>query len=222
MTDPKPFDMPSASAGFDVRGGWLVKRLADDFSLTLTQAAGLVGNLGYESEGFAALQEIAPISGRGGRGWPMWTGSRRVAFEAWCKTQKLDPSSDQANYGYLCHDLQGDYKHTIQALKSETSLANAVFSVGQTYERPSGTTATFLPGESDRITWARRALAGAQMTIVEKPVATPTPSKPIAAGATAREVQQRLVDLGWHISVDGVDGPQTWGAVMAALEGLKA
>src|SRR5437879_2467078 len=107
------FDMPS-SGTFEVRGGWLVKVLAERFALTLTQAAGIVGNLGYESVGLAILQEIKPaVSGsRGGYGWAQWTGPRRGTFEAWCALNKVAPSSDLANYGYLCQELRTTQSHS--------------------------------------------------------------------------------------------------------------
>jgi hypothetical protein len=51
-----PFDMPDLSAGFPKRGAWVVRRLGTAFALNDIQAAGIVGNLGYESD---RLYEIA-------------------------------------------------------------------------------------------------------------------------------------------------------------------
>ena len=162
MSDKRPFDMPDASHSFEERGGWLVNRLAADFNLQPFQAAGIVGNLGFESGGFKELQEIGVGSfERGGYGWAQWTGPRRREFEGWCQSQGLAPSSDEANYGYLGVELRGAYHRTITAVSQTSNDADAVFSVGQTYERPGGTTATFLPGFDGRLRYARRALAGA-------------------------------------------------------------
>src|SRR4029079_2065686 len=97
MTD---FDMPKTGT-WEQRGGWVVRRLMADLGLTDYQAAGLVGNLGFESVGFRTLQEMAPaVSGsKGGYGWAQWTGVRRRAFEAWCVAHHLPMASDEANYG---------------------------------------------------------------------------------------------------------------------------
>ncbi len=156
-----PFDMPAAPASFEARGGWLVKRLSADLGLTLTQAAGIVGNLGFESGGFKSLQEIDPQGGLGGYGWAQWTGPRRRSFERWCAQNGLKPSSDEANYGYLLVELRGAYRRTVDAVKQTATLDDAVFSVGETYERPGGTTATHLPGFSARVHYAERAFRGA-------------------------------------------------------------
>jgi len=152
------------------RGGEYVRRLARDLNLTLEQAAGLVGNLGFESAGFKAMQEIAPLAGgRGGFGVAQWTGPRRLAFERWASENGLFPASDEANYGYLLHELQGDYKSTVAALRKTHTVQDAVFSVGQTYERPGGTTDTHLPGYDGRLNYARQALAGAKVPVTPEP-----------------------------------------------------
>lgn len=157
MTD---FDMPPVSAGFPARGRWLIDHLSADLEISENQAAGIVGNLAFESGGLMTLQEIAPVAGRGGRGWAMWTSSRRVAFESWADNRKIDPDSNEANYGYLLVELRGAYKGTIDALRRKESVTNSVWSVGQTYERPGGTTPEHLPGFQSRLTYAMRALAG--------------------------------------------------------------
>jgi hypothetical protein len=155
------FDMPGATASFEARGGWLVKRLAADLGLSLVQAAGIVGNLGSETGGLKILQEINPQGGRGGYGWAQWTGPRRRAFERWCAQNGLKPWSDEANYGYLLVELRGTYRYTVDAVKQTATLDDAVFSVGENYERPGGTTPHHLPGFSDRAHYAKRALVGA-------------------------------------------------------------
>jgi hypothetical protein len=207
MSDPV-FDMPDATHTFEERGAWLVKRLASDFELEPFQAAGIVGNLGFESGGFKQLQEIGPQGGRGGYGWAQWTGPRRVMFEGWAKGMGLAPSSDAANYGYLVFELRGEYKHTIEALRTTRTDADAVFSVGQTYERPGGTTATFLPGFDQRVRYARRALAGAGGPL-------PVPGTDTAAPVTAavRALQTALRPYGYAGAIDGDPGGQTSAAI---------
>lgn len=159
MTD---FDMPDASHTFTERGGWVLRQLSADFNLTYEQAAGIVGNLGFESGRFKELHEIGQAEGRGGYGWGQWTASRRVAFLTWCQAHKLDYRSDAANYGYLCEELDGGYNSTLDALDACKTVEDAVFSVGQTYERPGGTTPDFLPGYDGRLQCARLALTGAK------------------------------------------------------------
>lgn len=158
------FDMPSGvGVTFEKRGGWVVNALAKKYGLTLNQAAGPVGNLGYESAGFKALQEVAPMvaGSRGGYGWAMWTGPRRRAFEAWCRARSLKMSSDEANYGFLCHEMDGTHAYCLGPLRRESALERCVFVWGRDYEAPAGTTHDHLPAFDDRLKYARRALAGA-------------------------------------------------------------
>ena len=64
------------------RAPMIMADLKRELGLTHEQAAGLVGNLGYESAGFKALQEGRPISGAGGFGYAQWTGPRRTQVHA--------------------------------------------------------------------------------------------------------------------------------------------
>lgn len=187
MTD---FDMPPAGAGFEARGGWVATHLAAELGLTIEQAAGIVGNPGYESGGFKELQELSPLveGSRGGYGWSQWTGPRRRAFESWCAGQRLDPASDRANYGYILVELKGDYAYCVNAVRREPTIERCVFVFGRLYEAPAGTTATHLPGYEERLGYARRALAGAKglkpaaATASAPPAAAvPAPSKPTPA-----------------------------------------
>src|SRR3954470_25043566 len=109
---PDTFDMP-LTGSWEQRGGWVVNALARDFNLADFRTAGAVGNLGWESREFTAFHEVGVPEGQGGYGWAQWTGSRRVAFFAWCRSQAFAPESNEANYGYLVYDLQHDYKHTV-------------------------------------------------------------------------------------------------------------
>lgn len=198
---------------WEQRGGEYVRRLSRDLSLTLEQAAGIVGNLGFESAGFQTLQEIAPLAGgRGGWGVAQWTGPRRVAFERWAMSKHLPLASDAANYGFLLHELQGDYRHTVAALRKTHTLDDAAFSVGQTYERPGGTTPTHLPGFDGRLNYARRALKGARAIQNGDAPAAPIPD---AANPDwhIREAQRLL-----GVAVDGSFGPVS----QAALKNWRA
>ena len=94
-----------ATAG-DV-GSRMMVDLQRDFGLSTAQAAGFVGNLAHESGDFKTMQEINPTveGSRGGFGYAQWTGPRRRAFEAWASENGLDPTSYEANYGFLKHEL---------------------------------------------------------------------------------------------------------------------
>lgn len=164
MTEAAPFSMPSAGSTFEARGGWVAHQLAIELNLTLPQAAGIVGNLGFESGGFRKLQEIKPLAGRGGYGWAQWTGPRRRAFEAFCADHELEPSSDEANFSFLIEELTGSYAKCVEHLRNIPTLEGAVFHFGVDFERPAGTTATHLPGYDSRLSYAKRALTGAGTT----------------------------------------------------------
>lgn len=124
------FTMPPPDAGFDKRGGWLIRNLMEELGLTQIQAAAIVGTLGAES-GLEAIQEHHPISGRGGFGWAQWTGPRRDAFEAFARTL------DEANYRFLIKELRGSQGHALDQLKKTTSLEAATFTFIAQFERPS-------------------------------------------------------------------------------------
>ena len=211
-----PFDMPPSEAGYPARGGWLIRALTADLALAEPyRAGGIVGNIGYESNRFKSLQELGNVPGRGGYGWAQWTGPRRVAFETYCAAHSLVPSSDEANYGYLVAELTGaiagfDYRHSISALLNTTTLEDAVFSFGQTFERPGGTTETFLPGNVDRLARGQEAMAGyealmaagsAPATSAVAPATTPSLGTTDVLAAAIRLLQTTATIAGYY------DGP---------------
>lgn len=197
-------NMPQGS--WEERGGWVVNQLAADFKITLVAAAGIVGNLGFESVGFTVMQEKGQISPRGGWGWAQWTGPRRRAFESWANSQQLDRASDEANYGFLKLELSTPpYNSVIQKLKAATTVEQAVWIVGQTYERPGGTTESFLPGNSGRLKYALGAYNGARASVA--PVTATATSTAVAD--CVRSLQKALVAEGFNLSIDGIPGPKT-------------
>jgi hypothetical protein len=132
------FDMP-AEGTWEERGGWVAAALVRDAELTSDQACGLVGNLGYESNQFRTLQEMEPMvpGSAGGYGWAQWTGPRRRAFEKWAAEANLPPSSDAANYGFLLHELLGEYKGFTKQLRRCVSVEEACHLTHRSYENPS-------------------------------------------------------------------------------------
>ncbi|WP_319568271.1 phage tail tip lysozyme [Cohaesibacter marisflavi] len=127
-----------ASKNTDLTAERLMTNLQKDLGLTKEQAAGLVGNLAHESAGFKTLQEISPTvrGSRGGYGYAQWTGPRRRQFEAWTKEKGLDPTSYEANYGFLKHELQTNYNGVLRDLKVDDTLKEATRTILHDYESP--------------------------------------------------------------------------------------
>lgn len=221
------FDMPPASAGFSARGRWLIDRLMGDLGITEAQAAGIVGNLGFESGSLTMLHEIGQDDGKGGYGWAQWTAGRRVSFMTWCQDHGMAWQSDEANYGYLLAELRGDiprydFRYVVTLMKRCGTVDDAVFSFGTTYERPGGTTPDHLPGYADRLARAKEALAGPRVG-----TSAPTPSYPSDVVAAALAVsrlddpERKLVQMGlkgyglYAGAIDGLIGPRTKAALAA-------
>jgi hypothetical protein len=99
----------NAEATFRAKAPGIMAKLLSDFPIGVDDAAAILGNLGHECAGFTAMQEYKPVvaGSKGGWGWPQWTGTRRRAFEAYCKRTGKDPASDEANYAYLFIELKG-------------------------------------------------------------------------------------------------------------------
>lgn len=144
---------PIAGGSFDQKSPSVMRRLIQDFGLSQVQAAAVLGNLGHESGGFRHMQELNPRGGRGGWGWAQWTGPRRRAFEAWTKERGLDPSSDEANYGFLSHELRTTERRALARLRGATNLRDATVGFENDFER-SGVKAY-----GSRLAFARRALS---------------------------------------------------------------
>ena len=128
-------------------------RLEHDLGIADFQAAGVFGNAGHESGGLRSLQEVGHKKGRGGFGWFQWTGPRRVAFESWCKSRGLSVVSDEANYGFLVHELTTTYKNVVAALKRTRTLNEAVQVFEKLYE------AAGVVSMASRESWGRLALS---------------------------------------------------------------
>lgn len=117
----------------------LVDDLRRDFGFTLEGAIGFVGNLAQESGGFNTLQEKDPLipGSKGGYGYAQWTGPRRKAFEAYVKANSLDPTSYEANYGFLSKELNTkEYASLINRLQDTNSIEYATLSVSDIYLNP--------------------------------------------------------------------------------------
>lgn len=118
-----------AGAAISGPGLQVAKRLVGDLQkelgITKEQAEGVAGSLAAETGGFSQLQELNPRGGRGGLGYAQWTGPRRRAFEAWAKENKLDPTSYEANKGFLVHELKTSQAAELTRLKQATTREEA-------------------------------------------------------------------------------------------------
>lgn len=146
--------MSKATELFASKAPWIMTLLMRDFSLSLDDAAAILGNLGHECGGFTLMQEQKPIvkGSRGGYGWAQWTGPRRKAFEAYCARNRLAPDSDRANYGWLFVELSTSEKGAIPALKRAGTLGDKVKAFEQSFERAG------VKHYASRNRWAARAL----------------------------------------------------------------
>lgn len=139
---------------FKIKAPGIMRSLINDFEVTEEQAGGVLGNVGLECAGFRHMQELKPSSGRGGWGWCQWTGPRRRAFESWCKDQgHTDLTSDDANYGFLKHELKTTEKRALEHLKKTETLSEATRSFMSKFERPG------VEHFERRLKWAELALA---------------------------------------------------------------
>jgi hypothetical protein len=175
MADLKTAGMPPPGSGFDARGGFLIGLLLRDLQpLTAEQAAAIPGNFGGESGLEPGVQEVSPISGRGGFGWEQATGSRRVALEQWAADHGLDLDSDEADYTFLIHELTTTEAHSLERLRRTTTLEAATYTFQVLFERPSDPQG----GIAKRIRFAQRALAAYNAGLLG---GTPIPAEPVPA-----------------------------------------
>lgn len=133
----------------------VIKRLSTDLSLTPQQAAGIVGQLGYESEGLQAINERKPVvpGSRGGFGWAQWTGPRRRQFESWAGENKMDINTPEANYGFLVHELTNTPEsRALEQIRKAEDAQSAGRLFTDNFLRPG------IPAHDKRATWTDQAL----------------------------------------------------------------
>jgi hypothetical protein len=216
---PAVFDMPPESAGFDIRAGWLVRRLATDrpaLRPNLIHPSAIVGNIGGES-GLTAIPEKHPVipGSRGGFGWCQWTGPRRKAYESFCAARGYDVHDDQANYEFLLLELDGSENHAFRQLLKTTDLRAATDTFMRLFERPGDPEGT-LP---ERLKFAQKALVAANNNPSPAPVPDIPPVKqtkrdPIKLGDRGTLVQIIQLALG-GVKSDAIYGRNTQAAVAA-------
>ena len=207
---PRNLSLPENTTA---RGGAITANLARDLDLPTASAAGITGNLQAES-GLKAINEKNPtVAGsRGGFGWAQWTGPRRREFEAYAKENNLDPKSDEANYGFLVHELHGKkfagMLKQLRELKGPNAARDAAALVERVYENPAVSNAGVRGGYADKFAAAAPSVAVAQQAPVKGSVdvnithRNPPPNSAVTATgsgsvnvAPVRVEQQNMADI---------------------------
>lgn len=141
---PKGVEVPPPRPSFKPKtsemGIRIMRDLMKDYGISQEYAAGIVGNLDYETMGFTEFQELKPLvkGSRGGFGIAQWTGPRRVAFEKFAEEKGLDPNSYEANYGFLKFELdQTREGNFLKRYGSVDDPAKAARIFSRLYLRPS-------------------------------------------------------------------------------------
>lgn len=220
---------------FQAKAPGIMKKLMSDFDLHVEAAAAVLGNLGHECAGFRLMQEQKPLkNGRGGYGWAQWTGPRRVQFEQWARQHSLPLDSDDANYGFLKHELSSSEANAIAALRETSTLEEGVRAFEQNFERAG------VKHYASRDQYARLAkdafsrqrhngngsahhstetVSTAEDRRIPEPIITYVPGWELsfgARGAQVKALQEALADLDYPVgNKDGVFGSLTRAAVLA-------
>jgi hypothetical protein len=137
---------------FKQKAPGIMRQLIDDFEIEVIHAAGILGNIGTECNGFLNMHEIGQPQGKGGYGWAQWTGPRRRTFFKWCEDNGVQWESDEANYGFLKHELETSESHAIAAILKTSDIVAAVRAFERNYEGAG------VPNYESRNSWAQIAL----------------------------------------------------------------
>jgi hypothetical protein len=166
-------------AVFDATAPRVCRDLLRDLpGLTENDTFAICGNLGHESIGFTAFQEIKPtVAGSaGGWGWAQWTGmkppsGRRYLFNKWCAEQGIkDLKSYEANYGFLLHELKTSQAASIRAVRAASTLRDKVIAFEKVFERAG------VPAFDSRVKWAERARDAYNKVSRVQPTPAPVPA----------------------------------------------
>jgi hypothetical protein len=141
----KTYPLPKYSNSAYKKAATYAKRMMKDLGLTDFQAAGIFGNLLFESggelkpdivenkKGFT-IQNIPLGVDSVGVGWAQWTNSRGAITGQGRMDKFLFPEgkrkpstqiTDEYNYNYVLKDLRGDYKYVLNLIKETKTLRAA-------------------------------------------------------------------------------------------------
>ncbi len=133
---------------FEEKAPSIMAGLIRDLGVQDYQAAGVLGNIGWECGGFMHLSQI----GGSAVGWVQWDGVRKRDFLAWCQKQGLPWTSDEANYRYLLLELRGSERASLNALLKTRTLVEATDTFEAKFERAG------VPALAGRRRFARQAM----------------------------------------------------------------
>lgn len=122
-------------------------------NLTREQAAGLVGNLGFESGAAGPQAFNLAGGGRGAQGLAQWRGDRIAAAEKFVGGPVLSASREQQRE-FVVRELQTTEFGALERLRQARDVAEATLAVRRYYERPSEAEAN----DAGRLLYAQRAL----------------------------------------------------------------
>ena len=206
----------------------VVSRLMRDYGLTQTRSkSAAAGVMGYESGNFQVMQERGQPPGSGGWGWAQWTGPRRRAFMDWATAHNLDPSSDEANYGFLQHELATDYAGVIPIMRQQTTVEGAADAWERHFEgmTPDGAGIPNFAGHEQRALAydqivPQDPLAAVQQTMSPSapPAAAGAPTAPKSAGSPYGTLDE-ITPGGFRrrIKSFGASGLASWAARVAII-----
>lgn len=129
--------MSQALDNYKAKAVWLIGLLIQHFQWQDFQASGVCGS-GYQESMLTAELENDGIvtSPTRGIGWFQWTGPRHTAFLQWCHANNLDWKTDEANWGFLHHELTVPslYGHLTDRMRGTKTLAEATEVFEKYYE----------------------------------------------------------------------------------------
>lgn len=101
--------------------------------LTMSQAAGIAGNLKLES-GF----QLTILGDKGTSfGLAQWHKSRWSNLQKWCQSKGLDYRSADGQLEFLWHELNTSERNALNQLKKQKNPADAAYAFAKYFERPS-------------------------------------------------------------------------------------
>jgi len=135
--DPNDPNVGEDEKKFATMAPGIMSRLMAEFPIQPYQAAAILGNVGYESNGLRVMQEVLRPGARGpgGLGWAQWSGDRRTKFIAYCNAHGVETSSNAGNLGYLLDELHVSEHNSIDALLKATDISDAVKKFEVAFER---------------------------------------------------------------------------------------
>lgn len=176
-----------SEATFRAKVPALMRRLLSEtaFGFGLDDVAAIYGNSGGETDGFRLMQEEKPLVKGSRGGWSLfqWTGSRRVAFETYCKQKGLALDSFEAANEFLIYELKTTEKRSVTMVKQAAGLDAKTSAFFRAFERGDAN----LSHMDRRINWAKiakDAYGSAQAMPKVTPAAPKDTPAPVAAPAT--------------------------------------